>query len=297
VLSFISPIIKPKRPSIRPKNRSQSRSTHTLNQSSMSTERKRQFLLGLFVMSLILANMLGAKVTSFDVPGWLAAPFNVVFFPLIWLFNQILSLTANDPLAYKFFNTIHVSVGILTVPIMFLVTDIVEEVWGRKVTKDFVRVGVVAMLIMIVITWISVQLPVGRFAGAAPDQLEPLTNAYNAFFSTSIRMAIASVIAFYLAQMHDIWAFNFWKKKTKGRFLWLRNNLSTVVSQIVDSTVFMFVAFYHPENFPAGLVIKLVLPYYIFKILFAIIDTPFAYLGVWWARRGGNQEKDLAKAE
>ena len=65
----------------------------------------------------------------------------------------------------------------------------------------------------------------------------------------------------------------------------------------MDSTIFMFVAFYHPTNFPAALVIKLVVPYYIFKILFAIIDTPFAYVGVWWARRGGNQEKELAKAE
>ena len=72
----------------------------------MSTERKRQFLLGIFVMSLILANMLGAKVTMFDVPGWLAAPFNVIFFPIIWVFNQLLTVTGNDPLAYKFFNTI-----------------------------------------------------------------------------------------------------------------------------------------------------------------------------------------------
>jgi queuosine precursor transporter len=264
----------------------------------MGTERKRQFLLGLFVMSLILANMLGAKVTAFDVPSWLAMPLNVVFYPIIWLFNQILSVAGNDPLAYKFFNTINVSVGILTVPLMFLITDVIEEVWGRKVTKDFVKVGVTAMLVMIVITWISVKLPVGRFAGASPDKLETLTESYNAFFSTSIRMAIASVIAFYLAQMHDIWAFNFWKKKTGGRFLWLRNNLSTVVSQFLDSTIFMFVAFYHPENFPAALVIKLVVPYYIFKILFALVDTPFVYLGVWWARRGDTgREKKLAKAE
>ena len=264
----------------------------------MSTERKRQLLLGLFVMALILANTLGAKITDFDLPSWLAMPFNIVFFPIIWLFNLILGWTGNDPLVYQFFNTIHVSVGILTVPIMFLITDIVEEVWGRKVTKDFVRIGIISMLVMILITYISVNLPTGRFAGVAPDQLEAMDTAYNAFFSTSIRIAFASVLAFYLAQMHDIWAFNFWKKKTGGKFLWLRNNLSTMVSQIVDSTVFMFVAFYHPANFPAPLVLKLILPYYIFKILFSLLDTPFAYLGVWWARKPGTgPEKDLAKAE
>ena len=264
----------------------------------MSTERKRMFLLGLFVMSLILANTLGAKITTFDLPGWLAMPFDIVFFPVIWVFNQILGWVGNDPLSYQFFDTISVSVGILTVPIMFLITDVVEEVWGRKVTKDFVKVGIISMLVMILITYISVMLPTGRFAGVAPDQLEAMDTAYTAFFSTSMRIALASVLAFYLAQMHDIWAFNFWKKKTGGKFLWLRNNLSTMVSQIVDSTVFMFVAFYNPETFPAPLVVKLIIPYYIFKVLFALLDTPFAYLGVWWARRDGSgKEKKLAKAE
>jgi queuosine precursor transporter len=264
----------------------------------MSTERKRQFLLGLFVMALILANTLGAKITDFDLPSWLATPFNVIFFPIIWFFNLILGWTGNDPLAYQFFNTIHVSVGILTVPIMFLITDVVEEVWGRETTKDFVKVGIFSMFVMILITYLSVKLPTGRFAGLPGDQLEAMDSAYNAFFSTSIRIAFASILAFYLAQMHDIWAFNFWKKKTRGRFLWLRNNLSTMMSQIVDSTVFMFVAFYNPETFTAPFVLKLILPYYIFKVLFALLDTPFAYLGVWWARRDGRgHDKKLAKAE
>ncbi len=243
----------------------------------MSTERKRQFLLGLFVMSLILANVLGAKITSFDIPAWLAMPFNILFSPLIWIFNLILQATGNDTLSYQFFNTIRVSVGILTVPLMFLITDVVEEVWGREVTKDFVRIGVLSMLIMIFLTYISVNLP-------PADRFVDMNEHYASIFGTSIRMAIASILAFYLAQMHDIWAFNFWKSKTGGRFLWLRNNLSTIVSQLVDSTVFMFVAFYNPETFPAAMVVKLIIPYYLFKILFALIDTPFSYLGVWWAR-------------
>jgi queuosine precursor transporter len=259
----------------------------------MSTERKRQFLLGLFVMSLILANTIGAKVTEFSIPDMVALPFNIIFWPIIWLFNVILGVFGNDPLSHQFFNTVQVSVGILTVPIMFLITDIVEEVWGREVTKDFIRVGIMSMLVMILIVYISVKAPVGRFAGIAPDKVDSMTEAYSAFFGTSIRIAFASICAFYLAQMHDIWAFNFWKRKTKGKFLWLRNNLSTMGSQLLDSTVFMFVAFYHPENFPAPFIIKLILPYYIFKVLFAIIDTPFAYLGVWWARG----DKKPVKAE
>lgn len=252
----------------------------------MTSERKRQLLLGVFIMALVLANTLGAKVTQFDIPGWLALPFNVVFSPIVFLFNYILEWTGNQPLSYAFFNTISVSVGILTAPLMFLVMDIVHEAWGKKTAKEFVNVGVFAMIIMIVITWISVVTPVGRFAGVPADQLDTYNTAYNGFFSVSIRMAIASIIAFYFSQLSDIIIFHFWRKKTHQKMYWLRKNVSTFISEFVDSTVFMFVAFYDPANFPAAIVIKLILPYYIFKALFALLDTPFAYLGVWWVRRG-----------
>jgi len=257
----------------------------------MTTERKRDVLLGVFVMALILANTLGAKVTQFDIPGWLALPFNVVFSPIVWLFNYILQWTGNQPLSYSFFNTISVSVGILTVPLMFWVMDVVHEAWGKKTAKEFVNVGVISMIIMIAITWISVKVPVGRFAGVPADQLDMYNSAYNGFFSVSIRMAIASIIAFYLSQLSDIIVFHFWRKKTHQKMYWLRKNVSTFVSEFVDSTIFMFVAFYDPTNFPAALVIKLILPYYIFKALFALLDTPFAYLGVWWVRRGAENLK------
>ncbi|MFA7685960.1 MAG: queuosine precursor transporter [Candidatus Gracilibacteria bacterium] len=263
----------------------------------MGSERKRQLLLGIFVMSLVLANTLGAKVTQFDIPNWLAWPFNLIFSPMIFLFNYILTWTGNAPLSYAFFNTISVSVGILTVPLMFLVIDIVHEVWGKKSTKQLINTGVIAMVIMILITWLSVKVPVGRFAGVAPDQLDTYNTAYNGFFSVSIRMAIASILAFYLSQLSDILIFHFWRKQTKGKFYWLRKNVSTFISEMLDSTIFMFVAFYDPTNFPASLVIKLILPYYIFKVLFSILDTPFAYLGIWWARRGEKGEELALKVE
>lgn len=236
-------------------------------------------------MSLVLANTLGAKVTSFDIPSWLAFPFNVIFSPVIWIFNFILEMTGNNPLSYSFFNTISVSVGILTVPLMFLVIDIVHEVWGKKTSKEFINVGVFAMILMIFVTWLSVVVPVGRFAGVSPDKLEVFNEAYTGFFSVSIRMAIASILAFYLSQITDILIFHFWRKKMHEKFYWIRKNVSTFISEMIDSTVFMFVAFYHPENFPAAIVIKLILPYYIFKALFSVLDTPLAYLGVWWAKK------------
>jgi len=273
---------------------------------NMTTERKKMLLMGIFVMALVLANTLGAKVTQFAIPSFVAVPLNVIFSPIVWMFNQIL-VGIGDPVLLGtesgaffnngFFNIVSVSVGILTVPLMFLVIDIYHEVWGKKATKQLINVGVISMLIMILITWISVKVPVGRFAGVPADQLDMYTSAYNGFFSVSIRMAIASILAFYLAQLSDILIFHFWREQTKGKLYWLRKNVSTFISEFVDSTIFMFVAFYDPVNFPAPLVIKLVLPYYIFKALFSLLDTPFAYLGVWWARRGEKGKEIPLKVE
>ena len=99
-------------------------------------------------------------------------------------------------------------------------------------------------------------------------------------------MMVASLIAFLISQTHDVWAFNLWKEKTGGKYLWLRNNASTIVSQFLDTTVFMFIAFYQfTPKFTVPFIFSLIIPYWLFKVLFAIIDTPFIYLGVWWLKK------------
>jgi queuosine precursor transporter len=91
------------------------------------------------------------------------------------------------------------------------------------------------------------------------------------------------MVAFLISQYHDLWAFNFWKQKTNGKYLWFRNNLSTIVSQLLDSVVFIFIAFYHatPEM-NAISVLYMVLPLWTLKVILALLDTPFVYLGVRW---------------
>ena len=206
----------------------------------MKKDFKLHLLLGLFCGLLVGMNLLGGKITS--------------------LFG------------------ISVSVAIFMAPLAFLITDIVEEVYGRKVTQNFVWAGMATIIIMFLYTALFVILePHARYS---------FNEEYKIIFGASLRMMIASVIAFFLAQTHDIWAFNFWKEKTKGRFLWLRNNLSTVVSQFIDSTVFMFIAFYAlTPKFTMAFIFSLIIPYYLFKVLFAVLDTPFVYLGVKWLRK------------
>jgi len=202
-------------------------------------QQKTMMLLGIFITALVCANLVGTKIIT------------------------LLGIS--------------VSVGIFAYPLTFICTDIVEEVRGRKITEQFVKIGIIACLISFLLVYIGVSLPpAGRYT---------INESYVAVFSSSLRMIIASLIAFVVAQYHDIWAFNFWKKKTNGKMLWLRNNLSTIFSQLIDTTLFMFIAFYHvTPKFSAGFIATLIFPYWIFKVLFAFLDTPFVYLGVRWLK-------------
>jgi len=167
------------------------------------------------------------------------------------------------------------SVGLFGYPPTFLITDIVEEVRGKEATKIFVHAGFLSLCIAALFVFVSKGLP--------PSPLYPYNEAYNYVFSNSLRLILASLIAFVISQYHDLWAFNLWKQKTNGRYLWLRNNLSTIVSQLLDSIIFMFIAFYHatPE-LGAVQIFYMIMPLWTLKVVFALLDTPFVYLGVRW---------------
>jgi len=90
---------------------------------------------------------------------------------------------------------------------------------------------------------------------------------------------MASIITFIISQTHDVFAFEFWKKKTKGKYLWLRNNGSTLVSQLIDSVCFCMLAF--AFVMPWKFIFSVIIAQYVIKASFALLDTPFLYLSVW----------------
>ena len=171
------------------------------------------------------------------------------------------------------------SVGVWLVPISFLITDILAEVKGKKFVANLIWSTVIALIFSYLFIKLSIHLaPADRFA----ENNEAFVN----IFSSSARMFGASIIAFIFSQFHDIWAFEFWKKKTNGKMLWLRNNLSTIVSQFIDTVLFMFLAFYQmTPKFDAAFIWQLIIPYYILKIILALVDTPLVYLGVKWLKK------------
>lgn len=160
----------------------------------------------------------------------------------------------------------------------FLTTDIIGEIYGKAKAKVAVYIGFFSAIVFLVTIQLALWFP------AAPgDWAQPHMEA---LFTILPRITVASLTAYFFSNLHDVWAFAFWKKIFPAKkYLWLRNNASTVVSQLVDSTLFAFIAFL--GIFPLGVVIEIALTTYILKVIVAVADTPFVYLARRMKENGG----------
>jgi uncharacterized integral membrane protein (TIGR00697 family) len=174
------------------------------------------------------------------------------------------------------FKTFVVSVGILPYPLTFLVTDLLSEFYGQKRTNYVVYSGFAALLLVLLVIWLGGLLPALPFSKVDDD-------AYNVVFGNSVRVIFASMAAYLVAQLVDVRLFHFWKRVTRGKHLWVRNNFSTMLSQGVDSALVVGILFV--GTLPLATVGTYILDGWLFKILVAALDTPFMYAGVWAYRR------------
>ncbi len=151
---------------------------------------------------------------------------------------------------------------------IFLSTDILSECYGKREARKGVWIGFFCLF------WASIAMQFAiRFVPEAADIMMPHLKE---IFGLLPRVALASVVAYLISQHHDIWAFHFIRKRTEGRYLWLRNNLSTLVSQLIDSVVFTLGAFY--GVYEQNELLQIIVTTYLFKLLVAGVDTPFIYL-------------------
>ena len=196
----------------------------------------------------------------------------------------ITALVVSNLIFQKFFYwdffgiyTFKISVGILPYPITFLITDIVSEVYGKKKANQMVTVGIFASFFSLLIILL---------ADAAPAIVESPINdqLFTKVFGATAIAVFASMIAYLLAQYFDIQIFHFWKRVTKGKHLWLRNNFSTFLSQFVDTftVLFLLCSF---GKISWNLFGTLLLSGFLFKILIAALDTPFLYASVFAFRK------------
>ena len=160
--------------------------------------------------------------------------------------------------------------GILPYPITFLITDIISEVYGREKANRVVASGFIASIFIMGIVSIADIVP-----ATAWSPVDDTT--FHKVFGLFGPAIIASLTAYVTAQFIDIRVFHFWKKLTKGKHLWLRNNGSTIFSQLVDtSSVLLLLCSFGVIDWIRFL--PLLVNGFLFKVLVAFIDTPFFYL-------------------
>ena len=173
------------------------------------------------------------------------------------------------------FKTFVISAGVLPYPITFLITDILSEIYGKKKTARIVWAGFGASLFVLGVLLLAQQFT--AIEGSPVDD-----DTFNKVFGNSWRVIFASMTAYLCAQLIDVRIYHFWKEKTAGKHLWLRNNFSTVFSQLVDTTLVVCVLFLGIRS--NSEIIQFILDGWLFKMLCAFIDTPLLYASTAFIR-------------
>lgn len=173
---------------------------------------------------------------------------------------------------------LNASVAIFVLPIIFTINDVLTEVFGPERTRSIIRSGLLVIFFILIFSIVATKLP--------PSDRYTITEpAYDKIFSTSARIAFASLTAFTIAEFTDVLVFVKIRQKLGKKALWLRNNVSNIISQFLDTAIFMFLAFYafnKPFDNNLAFLTSLILPYWLLKCTMSVLETPFVYLGVKW---------------
>ena len=247
---------------------------HPIEASEIHARRERVFvvLAGLFLGSMTMLNILGISrfILLFDVP---------------------VEVEGHPPWSLA----LAVAVGVLPYPITFLCTDFISEFYGRQRANWLVLTGLVLNLWVVLILWLGGELPGFETLGADGEPVRDAAGRLPTFFEVqglAFGAVFASMFAYMAAQFCDVYLFHALKRWTKGRHLWLRNNLSTLGSQLVDTVSVILITHYATENglpmHPGVDETLQILAYigtgYLFKAAVALIDTVPFYIGCRWLK-------------
>lgn len=245
-----------------------------LDEATLYRRREGVFLVlaGLFLASLAMLNILG--ISRFIKLG------------------EVSVGDAADPLVLTF----AVAVGVLPYPITFLCTDFISEFYGRRRANAVVWMGLVVNFWVIAVLWVGGLLPgfeaidpeIGAMARDDAGRLPVFFEIRNLAFAA----VLASMVAYLVAQLVDVHVFHFWKRLTKGKHLWLRNNGSTLISQLVDTVAVILITHYVANGLPvnednpiAAQLLLFIGTGYVFKLVAALVDTVPFYVGSKWLAR------------
>ena len=208
--------------------------------------------------------------------------------------------------AFKFV----IAIGVLPYPITFLCTDIISEIYGRRRANMVVWTGLILNVWVLLVMWFGgwLDAPTDMLSdGTLPlrvedgDAIAPHGYAFYEIRKLTFGATFASMIAYMTAQFVDVQVFHMLKKKTQGKMLWLRNNVSTLTSQLIDSIAVILITHYFAGGLPiekgesTGIVLLMfILSSYLFKFLFALIDTIPIYIIVRYLRKYLQLEDELS---
>ncbi len=190
------------------------------------------------------------------------------------------------PVHFNIFGMItdlNLSVGVLIWPVVFIFSDIINEYFGKRGVRriSFITAGMIGYSFLIILMWTD--MPPADFwlkLNGLDSQGRPfdINFAYSSIFRMGLGIVIGSLTAFLVSQLVDAYVFHYFRKLTGHKYLWLRSTGSTVVSQVIDSFVILFIAFYFLGNWSLGQVLRVGLVQYSYKVLLAIALTPLIYL-------------------
>jgi uncharacterized PurR-regulated membrane protein YhhQ (DUF165 family) len=188
-----------------------------------------------------------------------------------------------------------VAVGVLPYPVTFMCTDLISELFGEKKARDMVWVGLLLNVWVIFLLWLGGALP--GFEPIDPATGGPMLDeagrlpVFYEIRELAFGAVAASMMAYLIAQFVDVRLFHFWKKLTAGKHLWLRNNASTMVSQIVDTTAVILITHFYARALPVNdgepiwpQLFVFIASGYVFKLVVAAADTGPIYLAVKYLR-------------
>ena len=223
-------------------------------------------LSAVFLTALVMGNIIGTtkfiQLFSINLPDWLL---------------PIVPELVRDGGQYSMI----IPVGLLAFPFTFFATDLISELFGRKKAQLVVWVGFGMNLFMLAVMTANFYLPDASGVSGG-------TTLFDGVYGFMVGNTIGSMIAYLVAQTVDVQLFHFWKRFTKGKHLWLRNNASTMVSQHVDSTAILSILYFAGNLGDSvtglGALLILIINSYMFKFFSALFDTPICYAAVHYFR-------------
>lgn len=188
----------------------------------------------------------------------------------------ITAVLASSVITTKLFNLFGIAMpaGVIVFPITFLVTDVINEVWGKNEANNTVKLGFISNVLFTLFIYISIILP--------PFKFWELQTEFETVLGSVPRITLAGLASFIVSQTLDVHIFHKLKIKHDGKKLYIRNNVSTITSQLVDSFTFIFLAFV--GTIPLLEIFKTAFIQWTVKAVLALLDTPFCYAMVRWAK-------------